>query len=56
VLLKGCAVTLGAMGCQRKTAAKIADIGTDCVISPKGNQSVLHRQSGARIPMMAPCV
>ena len=38
LLLKGCVVTLDAMGCQRKTAAKIVDAGADHVISLKGNQ------------------
>jgi len=33
LLLKGCIVTLDAMGCQRATAAKIADAGADYVIS-----------------------
>ena len=42
LLLKGCIVTLDAMGCQRKTAAKIADAGADYVISLKGNQGTLH--------------
>ena len=42
LLLKGCVVTLDAMGCQRKTAAKIADAGADYVISLKGNQGTLH--------------
>ena len=42
LLLKGCIVTLDAMGCQRATAAKIVDAGADYVISLKGNQGTLH--------------
>lgn len=42
LLLKGCIVTLDAMGCQCATAAKIVDAGADYVISLKGNQGTLH--------------
>lgn len=42
LLLKGCIVTLDAMGCQRATAAKIVGAEADYVISLKGNQGTLH--------------
>jgi len=47
LLLKGCIVTLDAMGCQRKTAAKIAGAGADYVIALKGNQGTLHAEVAA---------
>ena len=47
LLLKGCIVTLDAMGCQRKTAAKIVGAGADYVISLKGNQETLHAEVAA---------
>jgi len=47
LLLKGCIVTLDAMGCQRKTAAKIVGAGADYVISLKGNQGTLHAEVAA---------
>ena len=42
LLLKGCIVTLDAMGCQRATAAKIVGAEADYVISLKGNQGTLY--------------
>ena len=47
LLLKGCIVTLDAMGCQRKAAAKIVGAGADYVISLKGNQGTLHAEVAA---------
>lgn len=42
--LKGCIVTIDAMGCQTKIAAQIIDQGGDYVLGLKGNQSVLHEE------------
>ena len=56
LLLKGCVVTLDAMGCQRKTAAKIVDAGADYVISLRGNQGALHDEVKAFLEDAAPRV
>jgi len=40
--IKGCIVTIDAMGCQKKIAKTIIDKGADYVFSLKGNQSSLH--------------
>lgn len=42
--LKGCIVTLDAMGCQTKIAAQIVAQGGDYVLGLKGNQSTLNEQ------------
>lgn len=42
VILKGCIVTLDAMGCQKKIVEKIIAKQGDYVISLKGNQGTLH--------------
>jgi len=39
--LRGCIVTIDAMGCQKEIAAKIIDGGADYVLALKGNQSGL---------------
>ena len=39
--VKGCIVTIDAMGCQKKIAAKIVDKGADYVLALKGNQGTL---------------
>lgn len=44
LLLKGCIVTLDAMGCQRRTAGRIVGAGADYVISLKGNQGAAHEE------------
>lgn len=41
--LKGCIVTLDAMGCQKAIAQKIIDRGADYVLPVKGNQGHLER-------------
>ena len=41
--LKGCIVTIDAMGCQTKIAQTIIDQGGDYVLALKGNQGTLHR-------------
>jgi predicted transposase YbfD/YdcC len=38
--LKGCIVTMDAMGCQKEIAAQIVEKGADYVLSLKGNQNV----------------
>jgi predicted transposase YbfD/YdcC len=40
--LKGCIVTIDAMGCQTKIAAEITNAKADYVFGLKGNQSTLH--------------
>jgi len=40
--LKGCIVTIDAMGCQRAIAEKIVDKGADYILALKGNQDSLH--------------
>jgi predicted transposase YbfD/YdcC len=42
LILKGCIVTLDAMGCQKNIVEKINHHGGDYVISLKGNQGNLH--------------
>jgi len=40
--LKGCIVTIDAMGCQKEIAAGIVDEGADYVLALKGNQGNMH--------------
>ena len=40
--IKGCIVTIDAMGCQTEIAAQIIEQGGDYVLALKGNQSTLH--------------
>ena len=42
--LKGCIVTIDAMGCQKDIAAKIAGKGADYVLSLKGNQEAALKE------------
>jgi len=42
--LKGCIVTIDAMGCQKAITKKIVDQEADYVISLKGNQGNLHQE------------
>ncbi len=42
--LKGCIVTIDAMGCQTKIAAQIVDQGGDYVLGLKGNKSAMHEE------------
>lgn len=42
LLLRGCIITLDAMGCQRDIVKKIVEKKGDYVISLKGNQGALH--------------
>jgi predicted transposase YbfD/YdcC len=41
--IKGCVVSIDAMGCQKKIAAKIVEKHGDWVLSLKGNQSTFHQ-------------
>jgi len=41
--LKGCIVTIDAMGCQRASAQKIVEQGADYVLALKGNQPTLEQ-------------
>jgi predicted transposase YbfD/YdcC len=45
--LKGCLVTLDAMGCQRAIVERIVEKGADYVICLKGNQESLHEAAKA---------
>jgi len=42
--VKGCIVTIDAMGCQKKIAAEIIQQGGDYVLALKGNQETLHEE------------
>lgn len=42
--LKGCIVTLDAMGCQKKIAGEIVDAGADYVLALKGNHETVHEE------------
>ncbi len=42
--LRGCIVTIDAMGCQTEIAARIISQGADYVLSLKGNQGKLHEE------------
>ena len=41
--IKGCIVTIDAMGCQKEIARQIADQEADYVLALKGNQGTLHK-------------
>jgi predicted transposase YbfD/YdcC len=42
--LKGCIVTLDAMGCQKKIAQEILKAGADYVLALKGNHETVHEE------------
>lgn len=42
--LKGCIVTIDAMGCQKKIAKQIVDSGGDYLFGLKGNQGNIHKE------------
>lgn len=42
--LKGCIVTLDAMGCQKNIAKEIKEADAEYVLALKGNQNTLHRE------------
>ena len=41
--LKGCLITIDAMGCQKGIARQIVDWGSDYLLAVKSNQGKLHR-------------
>jgi predicted transposase YbfD/YdcC len=45
LLLKGCIVTIDAMGCQREIAAQIVEKGADYVLALKENQASLYHEA-----------
>ncbi len=45
LLLKGCIVTIDAMGCQTDIATKIVDRGADYVLALKENHDTLYREA-----------
>ena len=44
LVIKGCIVTIDAMGCQKDIAEKVIDREADYILSLKGNQGTLHEQ------------
>ena len=44
LVLKGCIVTIDAMGCQKDIALAIVDKEADYILAVKGNQKELHQQ------------
>jgi predicted transposase YbfD/YdcC len=42
--IKGCIVTIDAMGCQKEIAARIADKKADYVLALKGNHATVHQE------------
>jgi predicted transposase YbfD/YdcC len=54
LVLKGCIVTIDAMGCQRDIAAKIVDKEADYILALKGNQGNLQAQVEDSFRFLAP--
>ena len=52
--LKGCIVTIDAMGCQKKIAREIVKAGADYVLALKGNQSAAHDEVRAFFDQLVP--
>jgi len=52
--LKGCIVTIDAIGCQKEIAARIADRGADYVLALKGNQAIAHDEIREYLDDLAP--
>lgn len=48
LMLKGCIVTIDAMGCQKQIAQQIVDQEADYVLAVKGNQGTLYEYLQAR--------
>ncbi|MEI7512962.1 MAG: ISAs1 family transposase [Candidatus Uhrbacteria bacterium] len=44
LMIKGCIVTIDAMGCQKEIAAKIIDKDADYVLALKGNHATAHEE------------
>lgn len=49
--IKGCLVTIDAMGCQRDIAEKIVDKEADYLLAVKGNQGKLHKAFEKHFPV-----
>lgn len=49
--IKGCLVSIDAMGCQREIAKKIVDKEADYLLAVKGNQPKLHEAFQKHFPM-----
>jgi predicted transposase YbfD/YdcC len=52
--LKGCIVTLDAMGCQKTIAAQIVDAGADYLLALKGNHPAVHEEFKSFFDSLAP--
>ena len=52
--IRGCIVTMDAMGCQRDTCQKVLDEGADYCIALKGNQGTLHEDVQSFVEIIAP--
>jgi predicted transposase YbfD/YdcC len=51
LMLKGCIVTIDAMGCQKSIAQEIVNQEADYVLAVKGNQGTLHEYLQARFAL-----
>jgi predicted transposase YbfD/YdcC len=54
LVIKGCLVTIDAMGCQRDISAKIIDKGGDYLLAVKGNQGGLEEDAKRTIHFAKP--
>ncbi|OAV64296.1 Transposase [Bacteroidales bacterium Barb6] len=54
LVLKGCLVTMDAMGCQRDIAARITEKGADYLLAVKGNQGCLEEDAERTIRFTKP--
>ncbi|MDR2843789.1 MAG: ISAs1 family transposase, partial [Candidatus Symbiothrix sp.] len=54
LVIKGCLVTIDAMGCQRDIAAKIIDKGGDYLLAVKGNQGCLEEDAERTVRFTSP--
>lgn len=53
LVLKGCIVTLDAMGCQKEIAAKIREEEADYILALKGNHATAHDEVGSYLDAAA---
>jgi predicted transposase YbfD/YdcC len=54
LVLKGCLVTIDAMGCQREIAAQIIEKGADYLLAVKGNQGCLEEDAERTVRFTKP--
>jgi len=54
LVLKGCLVTIDAMGCQREIATQIIDKGADYLLAVKGNQGCLEEDAERTVRFTKP--